>query len=159
MKKLCLITGGSRGIGNGIVKALCSKGYKVAFTYYEKQNLAEDLEKEIKNSGGIAKSFHMSLESRSSIRKALEDVKNHFKEDILVLINNAAISQEKSFDKIIDDDWDRMMAVNLRGPFSLIQETIPEMIKKTLEESSIYPPLAVNGEDTIKSITQLLKQL
>ena len=50
----------------------------------------------------------MSLESRSSIRKALEDVKNHFKEDILVLINNAAISQEKSFDKIIDDDWDRM---------------------------------------------------
>ena len=129
MKRLCLVTGGSRGIGKGIVKTLCSKGYKVAYTYNENENLAEDLEKEIKNSGGIAKSFHMSLESRASIRKALEDIKDHFTEDILIIINNAAISQEKSFDKIIDDDWENMLRVNLQGPFICSQETLPDLIK------------------------------
>ena len=49
---------------------------------------------------------------------------------INILINNAAIAQEKPFETITDEDWDNMMAINLRGPFILCQEVIPDMIEQ-----------------------------
>ena len=50
--------------------------------------------------------------------------------EIAVLVNNAAIAQEKPFLDLTDADWDRMLAVNLRGPFTCAQEVLPGMIKQ-----------------------------
>src|SRR6185295_246459 len=47
-----------------------------------------------------------------------------------VLVNNAAIAQEKPFLEISEDDWDRMFAVNLRGPFACAQEVLPDMLRQ-----------------------------
>jgi NAD(P)-dependent dehydrogenase (short-subunit alcohol dehydrogenase family) len=55
-------------------------------------------------------------------------VRKHFGADIEIVVNNAALIQEKPFETITDADWDRMLAVNLRGAFIVAQETLPGMI-------------------------------
>ena len=72
----------------------------------------------------------IDVNSRVSIRNALNDVKSHFGGTVDILVNNAGIAQEKNFFDITDSDWDQMLATNLRGAFSLTQEILPEMIKK-----------------------------
>ena len=126
--KICLVTGGSRGIGKGIVKTLSEKGYKVAFTFNNKEQLAKDLEKQLNGNGGNVKSFQMLIEDRKSVVSALAEIKNHFNGFISVLVNNAAIAQEKPFDKITDIDWKTMLKVNLQGPFICTQEALPDMV-------------------------------
>jgi|APSaa5957512535_1039671.scaffolds.fasta_scaffold02183_12 NAD(P)-dependent dehydrogenase (short-subunit alcohol dehydrogenase family) len=127
--KICLVTGGSRGIGNGIVKQLSAKGYKVAFTFNEKEKLAQDLESQLNKNGGNVKSFQMSIENRESVVLTLEKIKKYFQSTVSILINNAAISQEKPFNTITDRDWELMLKVNLQGPFICLQEALPDMIK------------------------------
>jgi NAD(P)-dependent dehydrogenase (short-subunit alcohol dehydrogenase family) len=128
--KICLVTGGSRGIGRGIVNLLSEKGYKVAFTFNNKKQLAQDLENKLNNNDGNVKSFQMSIEKRESIVSTISEIKNYFNDSISVLVNNAAISQEKPFDDITDMDWEAMMKVNLQGPFICSQEVLPGMVKK-----------------------------
>jgi NAD(P)-dependent dehydrogenase (short-subunit alcohol dehydrogenase family) len=69
----------------------------------------------------------MAVESRSSVQGALERVRSQWGA-VDILVNNAAIAQEKPFDTISDCDWDQMLAVNLRGPFVCAQECLPHMI-------------------------------
>ena len=128
--KICLVTGGNRGIGKGIVNILSDKGYKVAFTFNNKKQLAQDLENKLNNNDGNVKSFQMSIEKRESIVSIIDEIKNYFNDSISVLVNNAAISQEKPFDNITDIDWETMMKVNLQGPFICSQELLPNMIKE-----------------------------
>ena len=126
--KVALVTGASRGIGSGIARSLAAEGAKVVITYNTNQTYAEELCKEINDSGLEALSLKLVADNRFSARELIATV-NEKLGPITILVNNAAIAQEKPFETISDDDWDKMMAVNLRGPFSLIQETIPEMIK------------------------------
>lgn len=126
--KICLVTGGSRGIGHGIVKKLSENGYKIAFTFNCQEQLAIELENELNNKGGNVKSFQMSIEDRECIVSTLTKIRNHFNGYISVLINNAAIAQEKPFETITDLDWERMLKVNLQGPFICSQEILPDMV-------------------------------
>jgi len=71
----------------------------------------------------------VDVEQRDSIRSAIDRCVSHFSGPISILVNNAAISQEKPFDTITDEDWDHMLAVNLRGPFAFSQEVLLGMIK------------------------------
>ena len=66
-------------------------------------------------------------EDRASISRAVGDVRAALGV-IGVLVNNAAIAQEKPFLDLTDADWDRMLAVNLRGPFACAQEVLPDML-------------------------------
>jgi len=127
--KICLVTGGSRGIGKGIVNILSEKGYKVAFTFNNKKQLAQDLENELNDNDGNVKSFQMSIEERESVVSTIGEINNYFNDSISVLVNNAAIAQEKPFDNITDMDWETMLKVNLQGPFICSQEVLSGMIK------------------------------
>jgi len=124
-KHVALVTGASRGIGKAIAEKLIASGYKVAIGYIKNKDMAEMLAKKY---GAI--SVKIDLASRSSIKLAISKVTKHFKQNIDILVNNAAISQEKPFEKISDIDWDNMMIINLRGPFSICQEVTPNMIKQ-----------------------------
>ncbi len=68
-------------------------------------------------------------DDRASIARAVADVRAALGV-IGVLVNNAAIAQEKPFLDLTDADWDRMLAVNLRGPFACAQEVLPDMLKQ-----------------------------
>jgi acetoacetyl-CoA reductase/3-oxoacyl-[acyl-carrier protein] reductase len=123
------VTGGSRGIGRAIASTLATRGHAVALTYATSEREARAAADEIGRNGGNAMAVRLVAEDRSSISRAAETVRQAFG-SIAVLVNNAAISQEKPFLDLTDGDWDRMLAVNLRGPFACSQEVLPDMLKQ-----------------------------
>ena len=123
-KKVVFVTGGSGGIGESICLKLIKSGFYVAIGYKTNKKAANNL---TKKNDAIA--IQVNVSSRESIKKGIQSCKKFFGQNIDVLINNAAISQEKSFEKISDADWDNMLVSNLRSAFSFSQEVIPHMIK------------------------------
>lgn len=127
--KLAFVTGGSRGIGKGIVNSLAMLGYSVAFTYNENKTISEEYVKDLNSKGYRIAAFKMDQSSRLSIQNCINQVHEKFDQPISILINNAAIAQEKSFNTISDEDWENMLRTNLQGPFMLIQEVLADMVK------------------------------
>ena len=123
-KKIAFVTGGSGGIGKSICLKLIKSGFYVAVGYKTNKKDATNLTKK-----NHAIAIQVDVSSRKSIKKSIQSCKKFFGQNIDVLINNAAISQEKSFEKISDADWDHMLVSNLRSAFSFSQEVIPYMIK------------------------------
>jgi acetoacetyl-CoA reductase/3-oxoacyl-[acyl-carrier protein] reductase len=119
--KLALVTGAGSGIGKAAAIALLDAGYLVACGYNANRAGAEAIRH------ANAKAVKIDIASRVSVKRALAAGKKHFGRDIDVLVNNAALAQEKPFESITDADWDRMLAVNLRGAFITAQESVPAM--------------------------------
>jgi len=126
-ERVALVTGGSRGIGRAIATTLAMRGHAVALTYATNAHGARDAADEISRAGGRALAVRLVAEDRASISRAVEEVRTTLGV-IAVLVNNAAIAQEKPFLELTDGDWDRMLAVNLRGPFACAQEVLPDML-------------------------------
>ena len=120
-KKLALVTGAGSGIGNAAAIALLEAGYSVACGYNANRAGAEAIRH------ADAKAIRIDIASRSSVKRAIAVSRKHFGRDIDIVVNNAALAQEKPFETITDADWDRMLAVNLRGAFITAQETLPAM--------------------------------
>jgi len=127
--KLAFVTGGSRGIGKEIVNSLAILGYSVAFTYNENKTISEEYAKDLSSKGFSVAAFNMNQSNRLSIQQCINQVHGKFDQSISVLINNAAIAQEKPFNTISDEDWKNMLKTNLQGPFMLIQEVLPDMMR------------------------------
>ena len=124
-KKNVFVTGASRGIGKGIANWFIENGYNVAFGFKESVEYLHN-PKSLPN----LITLQVDIEERASIKKAIQEAQSHFGDSIDILVNNAAIAQEKKFENITDADWDKMLAVNLRGAFSFSQEVIPNMKEK-----------------------------
>jgi NAD(P)-dependent dehydrogenase (short-subunit alcohol dehydrogenase family) len=125
--KVAFVTGGSRGIGKAISFKLAQNSNLVAVGYKSNKKNAENVVRAITEIGGNAIHVEVDLANRSSIQKALKITKSTFG-SINILVNNAAIAQEKPFLSISDEDWDEMYKINLRGPFVFTQEVLPGMI-------------------------------
>lgn len=130
MVKNAIVTGGSRGIGKAIAIALSKKGINVALTYRTDKEKALSVVRKIENNGDKALCIELDQKNRNDIRRVIEEMHESFGK-INILVNNAAIAQEKAFETITDNDWDNMMEVNLRGPFILCQEVIPDMVEQS----------------------------
>lgn len=126
--RVALVTGGSRGIGRAVALALAEAGADVAFTYRRSAPQARELVEELQGRGARALALLAQEGERADARKALEVVRSELG-PVQVLVNNAAIAQELAFLEIRDEDWDRMLAVNLRGPFVWCQEVLPDMLE------------------------------
>lgn len=127
--KVCFVTGGSRGIGAAITRALAQGGNHVAFTFNRSAEAAQRLADEIGEAGGTALALGMESSDRMSVRDAVQQVRYQLGQ-IDILVNNAGMAQEKPFLEINDDDWNVMLGVNLRGPFACSQEVLPGMIER-----------------------------
>ncbi|WP_341327685.1 3-oxoacyl-ACP reductase family protein [Methylotuvimicrobium sp. KM2] len=128
--KVALVTGSSRGIGLMIARALSDAGHAVALGYARNASLASAEAEKIVRAGGKAIAVEIMIEDRGNVRRAIARVTSEFG-DIGILVNNAAIAQEKPFETITDEDWNRMMDVNLRGAFVCSQEVINGMQKRS----------------------------
>lgn len=122
--RIALVTGAGSGIGKAGAQALLEAGYRVACGYNSNRAGAEALVK----GNPDAFAIRIDIASRASVKRAIAAVRKHFKGEIAIVVNNAALVQEKPFDTITDADWDRMLAVNLRGAFIVAQETLPGMV-------------------------------
>ena len=119
--KTILITGGSRGIGEAIVRLAVGK-YKVAFTYNTNEARAKALAQEVG-----ASAYSCDVSSSESVENMIASVVRDFGR-IDLLVNNAGIAEDKLFQDITDNDWRRMMGVNLDGTFFVTRAVVPMMI-------------------------------
>jgi 3-oxoacyl-[acyl-carrier protein] reductase len=93
-------------------------------TYREKVEEGRRARAEIASSGGRAIALPLDVRDRRSIREALAAVEREFG-GLDVLINNAGINKPTDLDKVTEEDFDEILAVNLKGPFLCIQEALP----------------------------------
>ncbi len=124
--RLALVTGASRGIGHAIARALLDRGYCVACGYRDEEAKAIDLAKD----EAVASPVRIDIRDRHSVRQAIAAIEKRFERHIDIVVNNAAIADEKPFETITDADWDRVLETNLRGPFIVAQETLPPMVEQ-----------------------------
>ena len=120
------VTGGSRGIGRAVVRALVNEGRKVAFTYRAGAEAARALESEC---GGLARAWEFSLRDREGPGRLVPDI-----EKILGpvdgLVNNAAIRRDALLAATPDGDWDDVVDSNLGGAFRCCRAVLPGMIAR-----------------------------
>jgi len=123
------VTGGSRGIGKGIVTTLAQKGWLVYFTYNREQALARDVEKEVESGGGSAQGFSLDVSDEDQVKDFFRTrIKDRVRLDVLV--NNAGITKDGLLLRMKKEDWKQVQRVNLDGAFFCLQEAAKIMIKQ-----------------------------
>jgi 3-oxoacyl-[acyl-carrier protein] reductase len=128
--KVAVITGGSRGIGKAISIMLSTKGVKVAVNYSSGADSAEKVVKEIEGMGGSAIKVKADVTKQSEVQSMFQVVLKHFGR-VDILVNNAGTMGQPKFLEISEEDWDRVMAVNLKGMFNCCQAAIPIFLKQS----------------------------
>jgi len=124
--KVALVTGGSRGIGEGIVRRLASDGAAVAFTYFSSEEKAKQLAGEIKDAGGNVLPIKADSASAEDVRAAVDQVAKELGE-LDIFVNNAGILIQGGVDRYSLEDFDRMLAINVRAAFVGIQAASEHM--------------------------------
>ena len=126
--KVALITGGSRGLGKAMAIAFEKQGAKaVAITYVTNEESARKTYEEITSYGCTAYMNRVEVTKRESIKHWLKQI-SVAEGQIDVLVNNAGINRAGPLDTVTEEDWDEIMAVNLKGPFLVSQEVLPMMV-------------------------------
>lgn len=134
MKYVALITGGSRGIGLGIAHALVKEGYRVAINGVRPiQQVVETLN-DLKADGGEVVYCQGDIGNPDERKKIVEEIKNQWG-NLNVLVNNAGIAPKERKDILEADEksYDRLMNVNLKGPYFLTQQVANWMIKQKIK--------------------------
>jgi 3-oxoacyl-[acyl-carrier protein] reductase len=126
---VALITGGSRGIGAAISRALAQAGAKVAINYRERADHAKALADELRNSGVSAITVQADVSQADAVADMVEVVKSQLG-DVDILINNAGIAITRAIDALSEADFDQTIAVNLKGVFLCTQAVLPMMRAK-----------------------------
>lgn len=127
--QIALVTGGSRGIGRGIVLALAKEGAKVTFVYHSNKDAATALEQEVAAAGGAAKGVQADVADPSAAETVVKGVlADHGRIDILV--NNAGVIRDKLFVRMGLDDWNAVINTNLTGVFAFCKAAGEQMALK-----------------------------
>ncbi|MFJ8527540.1 SDR family oxidoreductase [Bacillus sp. NPDC094106] len=130
--KIALVTGASRGIGRAIAKRLAQDGVLVAIHYGRNKTAADQTIREIESNGGKAFLVEAELNSISGVKKLIEQLDNELQTRvgtsvIDILVNNAGIGTQGTIEDTTEEVFDEIIAVNIKAPFFLIQQTLPRL--------------------------------
>lgn len=127
--KVALVTGASRGIGRAIAERLAKDGATVIVNYNGSRDKAEAVVKEIEEAGGKAEAYQCSVADFAGVEEMMSYViKTYGRIDILV--NNAGITRDGLLMKMSEEDFDAVIATNLKGTFNCMRHVARQMIKQ-----------------------------
>lgn len=118
--KVAIVTGSARGIGFAIAQVLAEEGAKVVISDLSMSS-GEESAKQLQEKGYEAVFIPCDISKRDQVNKLFSKTKEHFGA-IDVLVNNAGINRDGMLHKLTDDDWDKVIDINLKGTFNCMQE-------------------------------------
>ena len=127
--KTAIITGATRGIGRGIALEFAKQGANVAFTYSSSVDAANTLEIELNAIGIKAKGYQSNAAEFETAQELAKDILEEFG-SIDILVNNAGITKDNLLMRISEDDFDKVIQVNLKSVFNMTKAVIRPMMKQ-----------------------------
>ena len=124
--KIALVTGASRGIGRAIAVALAKEGVDVAVNYFSKADEAKKTCAAITDLGRRSLAVRADVSVSAEVAQMVKSIERKLG-TIQILVNNAGIVYSASLDKIPEEDWDRVIDVNLKSAFLVTQAVLPGM--------------------------------
>jgi len=127
--QVVLVTGGSRGLGAETCLAFAEAGAAVVLNYAANENAAGKVAKQIKRRGGKVLLVRADVSSETAVQSMIQKTAQHFG-GLDILVNNAAVNSDYRVEDMNVEEWDRVIRVNLRGPFLCAKHAIPIMRKR-----------------------------
>lgn len=127
--KTAIITGGSRGIGKGIAEVFAKQGANVVFTYSSSAEAALELENQLGKEGIKAKSYKSDAANYQEAQTLAEEVLKDFG-SIDILVNNAGITKDNLLMRMSEEDFDKVIEVNLKSVFNMTKAVQRTMLKQ-----------------------------
>ena len=142
--KVVLVTGASRGIGRATIIEFAQKGYNVVINYNNSEKEANELKNYIESTYNInALVIKADVANENEVKVMIEQIVSKFKH-IDVLVNNAGIVYDRSFEEITVDEFKRTLSVNVIGAFIVARE-----VSKYMKKGTIINVSSTNGTKTI----------
>ena len=127
--KTSIITGASRGIGKGIALSFAQHGSNIAFTYNNSVDAAKELESELIKLGVKAKGYKSNAADFDQAQELVDHILKDF-ETVDVLVNNAGITKDNLLMRIVEEDFDKVIEVNLKSVFNMTKAIQRIFLKK-----------------------------
>ncbi len=128
-RKVVLVTGGSRGIGKETAKVYAENGYNVAINYVSDKTDVEGIKKEFQDMGVKCLMVKADVSNREEVEKMVEEVISEF-DKIDVLVNNAGITKDTLLMRMSEEDFDKVIEINLKGTYLVTKAATKYMMKK-----------------------------
>jgi 3-oxoacyl-[acyl-carrier protein] reductase len=141
--KVALITGAARGIGKAIALKLASEGAEVAFTDLVINEAAEETISEIAAYGHKVKGYASNAADFEETQAVVEEIIQDFGR-IDILVNNAGITKDGLVMRMSEEQWDAVIAVNLKSAFNFIHAVVPQMARQ--KSGSIINMASIAGQ-------------
>ena len=125
--KTVIITGASRGIGRGIAEVFAKQGANIAFTYRSSDEKAKALEDELSTNGCKVKGYKSDASNFDAAQQLAADVLEEFG-SIDVLVNNAGITKDGLLIRMSEDDFDKVMDINMKSVFNMTKAVLRPML-------------------------------
>lgn len=125
--KVAVVTGGARGIGREIVLKLASEGAHVAFTDVRLEGAADDVIAQVKAKGVKASAYQSDVRNLAETQATIDAIVKEYQR-IDILVNNAGITRDNLIMRMSEDEWDSVLAINLKGTFNFCKAASRQML-------------------------------
>ncbi|MDE3228609.1 MAG: glucose 1-dehydrogenase [Chloroflexota bacterium] len=147
--KVAVVTGGSLGIGAGIVRRLAAEGAAVALDYFSHRDAADAIAADITGAGGKALVVQADVSQVADVQRLVAQAVSQFGR-LDILVNNAGVEQPTPFENITEQQWDHQIAIDLKGAFFAAQAAWRQFIAQggggvIINVSSVHEELPMVG--------------
>lgn len=147
--KVSLVTGSSRGIGRAIALMLAEAKSDIIINYVSREDAAQEVVEQVQKFGVRAKAYKADVSDRDETWAMIDHAQEEFG-TIQILVNNAGITRDRSFMKLSVDQWQKVLMVNLNGPFNCVGKLLPSMVEsgwgRVINISSIVAQMGNFGQ-------------
>lgn len=148
-EKVALVTGGARGIGKGIALALAGEGATVIVNYSGSKEKADAVVSEIEQNGGTAEIYQCNVADYQAVEAMMKYITGKYGH-LDILVNNAGITKDNLILKMSEEEFDSVIATNLKGSFNTMRHIARQMLKqksgKVINISSVSGVLGNAGQ-------------